>query len=256
MPSSVGSAVVDMSAGVSGSGVLSAAGTSLTLGATSISGYLNIVGGNVTFAAAGSNISVLTISGGFTIVNNAVVADQVNFMAGNIIGTAALTANHLLSNNQGFNLNAAVVVNQQAMLGGQLVFGSSGALTISASAKAQLLSAMTFTGNSAMTVTNNGAFSVASPLLFQDINLAGAGSFSVTSTLSVQTAQITQATISLSGSGVFKGANTQIVSVGKVVGSPKVKAVIGTYTLYCTGECDQVTTAGIPTSAFRFTVSA
>jgi hypothetical protein len=254
--SSVGSAVVDMSAGVSGSGVLTAAGTSLLLGATSISGYLNIVGGNTTFSATGSNVSVLTLSGGFTIVNKAVVAGQVNFMAGNIIGTATLTAGQLLSNNQGFNLNAAVVVNVQASLGGLLSFGSSGALTISASAKAQLLSSMTFTGVPAMTVTNNGAFAVASPVVFQNINLAGAGTMSVSSTLSVQTAQITQSAISLSGSGVFKGANTEIVSVGKVAASPKVKAVIGTYTLYCTAECDDVTTAGIPTSPFRFTASA
>jgi hypothetical protein len=107
-----------------------------------------------------------------------------------------------------------------------------------------------------MTFTNNGAFSVSSPAVFQNINLAGAGTVSVSSSLSVQTAQVTQSTISLSGSGVFKGSNTQIVSVGKVKGSPKVKAVIGTYTLYCTGECDQVTTTGIPTSPFHFTVSA
>lgn len=254
--STVGSAVVDMSAGVSGSGVFSAAGTSLMLGATSISGYLNIVGGNVTFGAAGSNVSVLTISGGYAIVNNAVTAGQVNFMAGNLIGTASLNAGQLLCNNQGFNLNAAVSVSVQASLGGLIAFGSSGSLLIASSAKAQLLSSMTFTGVPDMTVTNNGAFAVTSPVVFQNINLAGSGTVSVSSTLSVQTAQVTQSTIALSGSGVFKGANTEIISVAQVTGSPNVKAVIGTYTFYCKSECDRITTKGIPTSPFQFTASA
>jgi hypothetical protein len=92
--------------------------------------------------------------------------------------------------------------------------------------------------------------------VFQNINLAGSGTMSVSSTLSVQTAQVTQSTIALSGSGVFKGANTEIISVAKVTGSPNVKAVIGTYTVYCTSECDRITTKGIPTSPFQFTVSA
>ena len=253
---SVGSAVVDMSAGVSGAGVLTAAGTSLALGKTTISGYLNVVGGNVTFGAAGTNVSVLTLSGGYTIVNNDVSASQVNFMSGNLIGTASLNAGQLLSNNQGFNLDAAVSVSGQASLGGLLAFGSSGALTIQSTATAQLLSSITFTGVPAQTVTNNGAFSVSSPAVFQNINLAGTGSVSVSSSLSVQTAQFSQSKVALSGSGVFKGANTQIVTLGKVTGSPKVKAVIGAYTFYCVGECDQVSTTGIPTSPFHFTVSS
>jgi len=213
----------------------------------------------VTLGAAGSNISVVTLSGGYTITTFPVSANQLNLISGNLIGTD-FSAVQLLSNNQGFNLDAPISVSGQASLGGLLSFGSAGGLTIGASGSMNLLAAMVFTGLPDMTVTNNGIINANSPLTFQNINLAGAGSVSVSSILSIQAAQVSQAAINLSGSGVFKGANTQI-TLPKIAGSPKVKAVIGlssvgTYTFYCSEECDNISTSGTPTDPFRFTVSA
>lgn len=253
--SAVGSAAVDMSAGVSGAGVLSAAGESLALGETTISGAVNIIGGNVTFNAANSNISVLTLSGGYTITSFAVATSQLNFISGNLVGAGGINTVQLLSNNQGFNLDAMVSVSGQASLGGLLTLGSSAGLTIGSAGSINLLAAMVFTGVPAMTVTNNGVINVNSPLTFQNINLAGSGTASVASTLSIQTAQLTQSAINLSGAGVFKGSNT-LINIPKVAGTPMVKAVIGTYTIYCKGECDNVSNLATSTSPFQFTVSS
>jgi len=252
----VGSAVVDMTAGVSGSGVLTSSGSTLALGKTTLTGALNIVGGNTTFSASGSNVSILTISGGYAIVNHGVMASQLNFMSGNLIGSSSITAVQLLSNTQGFNLGLPVTVTGQASLGGLLAFAPSGMLTISSTGKINVLSSLVFTGTAGQSVINNGAFAVSAPVTFQTINLGGTGTSTVTSTLSIQAASVTQMTVALGSAGVFKGSSSQITTISKVTGSPKVKAVIGTYTLYCKGECDNVSTSAVPTSSFHFTASS
>jgi len=75
---------------------------------------------------------------------------------------------------------------------------------------------------------------------------------SAQSTLSFQTATITQTAVALSGAGIFKGANTRIISVGKVSASSSVNAVIGAYSFSCPTECDDVSTSGTPTDNFNF----
>lgn len=249
----VGSANVNLTVGVSGAGVLSAAGSTLLLGATTLSGALNVIGGNTTFTAAGTNVSILTLSGGYTIVNNPVSTKQLNLLSGNLIGTSGVTASQLYFSSQGYNLNAAVSVTKSASVGGLMAFGSSGAFTIASTATFNTLASVTFTGVPGMTVTNNGVFNVASPVVFTNINLAGSGSASVSSTLSVQTATVTQTAVNLSGSGVFKGSNTKIISIGSVAASPTVSAVIGAYSFQCPAQCDDISTSGVPTSSFTFT---
>jgi len=248
----VGNAVANLTAGVSGAGVLSAAGSNLILGNTSLTGALNIVGGNVSFAKAGSSVSILSISGGFTILDNAVWTKQLNLLSGNLIGAAALTASQLYFSSTGFNLNAAVIVTKTASVGGLVAFGSNGALTLTSAAVFSTLASVTFTGVPGMTVTNNGAFNVVSPVVFTNINLAGSGSVSAQSTLSFQTSTISQAAVALSGAGIFKGANTKILGIGKVSAATTVHATIGAYSFTCPAECDSVSTTGLPTSSFNF----
>jgi hypothetical protein len=248
----VGSANVNMTAGVSGSGVLSAAGSTLMLGATSLAGALNIVGGNTTFSAAGTSISILTISGGFAILSYSVSASQLNLMSGNVIGAGGIMAKQLYFSSQGFNLNSAVTVTKSASVGGLLAFGSSGSFTIASTATLSTLASVTFTGVPGMTVTNNGILNVASPVVFTNINLGGSGNATVSSTLSVQTATVHQGAVNLSGAGVFKGSNTQITSIGAVTASPVVDATIGAYSFTCPGSCNDVSTNGVPTSSFTF----
>jgi hypothetical protein len=249
----VGSAVVNMSLGVSGAGILSAAGSVLTLGNTSVS-TMNIVGGNVSFNSAGSNIPLLTISGGYTFVNYAISTAQLNLMSGNLVGPAAVTASMLYFNTQGFNLGGPVSVTSTASLGGLLAFATGGSLTFASTATVTASSSLTFTGVPGATVTNNGAFMVSAPVTFQNIDLAGSGSSSVSASLSIQTATVSQNTVTLTGSGNFVGSNTQIVSIASVKGSPNVRAVIGTYSIKCPKECDSVSTNGVPTNSFTFKV--
>ena len=248
----VGSAVASMAAGVSGSGVLSAAGSSLVLGNATLTGALNVIGGNVTFSAAGSSVAILTVSGGYTIINHAVKAKQLNLLSGNLIGTAALTADQLYFSSQGFNLNSAVVITKTASVGGIVAFGSSGAFTLAATAVFNTLASVQFTGVPGMTVTNNGAFNVVSPVTFQNINLAGSGTVSVKAKLTIQTATVTQSSIALSGAGVFTGSTTKLVNIAKISAPTTVYAVIGSYSFQCPTECDQVSTSGTPTSIFTF----
>lgn len=248
----VGNAAANMTAGVSGAGVLSGAGSSLILGNTSLTGALNVVGGNVTFAAAGSSVAILSVSGGYTILNHPVSAKQLNLLSGNIIGSATLTASQLYFSSTGFNLNSALTVTQSASVGGLLAFGSTGSLMLTSSATFNTLASMTFTGVPAMTVTNHGTFSLTSPVVFQNINLAGSGSVSAKSTLSFQTSTVTQSAVALSGAGIFKGSNTRIISVGKVSAATTVNAVIGSYSFTCPAECDDISTSGTPTSSFNF----
>lgn len=249
--STVGSSVANLSAGVSGAGVLSAAGSSLTLGATTVNA-VNLVGGNVTFAAAGSDIPILTFSGGNGAINFPVKASQLNLLNGNLNGVAAVTAKQLYLSSQGFNLNGAVTVSSQASLGGLIAFGSTGALTIGATATANAYASLTFTGVSGMTVTNNGVVTAASPIVFQGINLAGNGNLTAGATVSFQTSTVAQTIVTLQSSGVVKGANTRIAGFAAIKAPTSVKATIGSYSFSCPLECDNVVTSTFPTNNFRF----
>lgn len=249
--STVGSSVANMTAGVSGAGVLSAAGTTLTLGATTVN-TLNLVGGNVTFAAAGSDIAILTFSGGNALINFALKAAQLNLLNGNLGGSGAVSAKQVYLNSQGFNLNGAVTVTSQASLGGLIAFGSTGALTIGAAATANAYASLTLTGVSGMTFTNNGVVTAANPIVFQGINLAGTGNVTAAATVSFQTATVAQTFVTLQSSGVLKGANTRIAGISAVKASSSVKATIGSYSFSCPKECDNVVTSTFPTNNFRF----
>jgi len=246
----VGNAVANLTAGVSGAGVLSAAGSVLLLGNTTVN-VLNVVGGNVSFDKVGSDVSVLTVSGGITKVNNAVSAKQLNLLSGTVQGAATVSAAQLYVSSQGFGLNAALTVSSTASVGGLISFGSAGSLTLQSTASFSTLASVTFTGVPGRTVTNNGVLNAISPVVFNNINLAGSGSANVQSTLSFQTAVLTQNSVTLSGAGVLKGANTNL-SIAKVKSTPTVNAVIGSYSFTCPGECDSVSTSTTPTSAFTF----
>jgi len=249
--STVGSSVANLTAGVSGAGVLSAAGSILTLGVATVN-TLNLVGGNVTFAAAGSDIPVLSFAGGNGLVNFPIKATQLNLLNGNLNGAGAVTASQVYLNSQGFNLNGAVTVSSTASLGGLIAFGSTGALTIGANATANAYASLTLTGVSGMTVTNNGVLTAANPVVFQGINLAGTGSVTAGATVSFQTATVAQASVTLQSSGVVKGANTRIAGISAIKAPTSVKATIGSYSFSCPKECDNVVTSTFPTNNFRF----
>ncbi|CUG92769.1 Hypothetical protein, putative [Bodo saltans] len=252
--SSVGTAVANFSAGVRGAGVLTGAGSNLILGNTTLSGAVNVVGGNVTFVGAGSTIGTLTISGGYLVLNNQVAATQLNFLAGNVVGSSTLTAAQLYLSSAGFNLDSAVVATKSAAVGGLLAFGSTGALTIGSAATLTTLASITFTGAPGPTVTNLGNLSITAPTVFQNINLEGSGNLYTSTTVFFQTATLTQTAVILSGAGIFKGANTRILVIGRVAAStaPSVSATIGAFSFTCPTECDDVSTSGTPTDNFNF----
>jgi hypothetical protein len=250
--STVGSAVSDFSAGLNGAGVFSAAGATTKVGNVTMSGSFNVVGGNVTFSSSGSSIATLSISGGYSIFIHSVSATQLNLMSGNTVGPGSLSASSLQYSTPGFNLNNALSVSNSASMGGLLAFGGSGSLTFQSTCNVSLVSSMTFTGAAGPTVTNNGVIATTSPLSFQNINLGGSGEVDVSSTLSFQSATITQATISLAGSGIFKGASTMITMVNAVKAPSVVHAIIGSYSMNCPKECDSVSTSTIPSDNFHF----
>ena len=253
--STVGSAIVDMSAGVSGSGVLSAAGVNLLIGSANISGYTNLVGGNLTIKSA-SWFNVLTVSGGFVILNAGASCAQLNLLNGNLKGSGGITAASLTANSAGINLDTALTITSTGTNTAKTLFafGKMGSFTISAGAVYTVMHTLTFTGTPGQNVMNNGAIKSSAAVLFQGINLLGTGTVSTSSTFALSTMSVTQSSVTLSGSGSFTGSTVTISSIAKVIATPTVLATFGSYTVTCGKECDNVSTATQPNSPFSFVV--
>ena len=253
----VGAANVAMAKGVTGKGVLSAAGTTLTLGSVNVSGAVNIIGGTVNFGSK-ADIGLLTLEGGTVYADAAVEAKQFTMLGGNLEGTSGVSAVSATLQSQGFNLNTAVTVSGNfATLGKSLIsFGKTGALTLTSTGTMNVGGALTLTGTPGRSFVNNGKVTVANPLQSQNIDISGTGAFEINSaTFTVSTINFQIGSIKLSGSGVFKGSNTYIMGISSVSSANGVNAIFGAYAVTFP-NASSVTTMTQPTTDFHFSGSS
>ena len=254
--STLATAVVNMQAGVSGSGVLSAEGSSVSIGNVNISGVVNVIGGNTTFTTPGW-VAKINVNGGVLVAEAAIKASHLMMLAGSADGAGGVTAVNASLNCPGFNLNTKIdVTGTFTSQGASLIaFGSRGSISIAAGGQLTPQGPLTFTGIPGRTVTNHGTIVASSPVTFQNTNLGGSGTCSISSTLNMNTATFMQSTVALSGSGKFSGSTTTITSLAKVTGTPGVTGTIGVYKFTCIAECDSISTSSVPTNSFHFVVS-
>lgn len=255
--SAAGTAALNISAGVTGAGVLSLACKTSNLYGVSMSGYVNALGGDVIFMSQ-SDMAVLTIDGGNVVFMKSVYPTQLNLLAGTLAGTGVATAASVLLSTQGLSLGAAVTVNKSMTLENSVLsFEAGGALKIDSTATATVTGAVTLTGApNGKGVTNNGVIKAQADLTSQNIPILGSGSVSASARVQVSQIQFTQASVSLSSGASFSGANTFLtIGAVKAAAGGNVHGVIGDYDFQCPGECDHVVTPGSkpPISIFSFT---
>lgn len=247
--SALGTAQVNMSAGVTGSGVLSGASTQLLLGNVNFTGYINVAGGNVTFATK-SQVATLSLAGGALKSLAPVTATTFSALNGALYGS--LTANNGYINSQGFDLNGYLTFSGSVTTasGSLIAFGAGSGLTFASGAQLNAAGSLQLTGVPGQTVTNYGTINANGAVAFQNINLRGTGTVNVAGTLQVSTNTVAQSSISLSSGAIFKGSNAMLTI--PLISGTNVKAVIGSYTLKCGSKCTDVDTTALPTSSFSF----
>lgn len=252
---SVGTAVVDLSPGLGGTGVVTASGTSMTVGASRFDGVLNVAAGNVTLAK-GAAVATATVGGGRLNAAGAVTVTALRLAAGSLGGSVTAAAVQLQS--PGFGLDGALTVSGRMSTSGTslLAYGAGGALVVSSNATLVAGGPLTLTGASGHSLRNDGTLVASSRTTLQNIDLMGRGSASVTAALAVSTASVSQATVRLAGAGVLSGSVTRIGTIGSVAAKPSVDAVIGAYHFTCPGQCTSVRTDGTPTADFAFSVGS
>lgn len=252
----LGNAVLNMTNGATGAGVLTLSSQTATVANLAMSGDVNMLGGAAIVSGV-SSMGILTIKGGNAVFNAATYPQQLNILTGTTAGAATVTAANVYVSTKGFTLGSVVVANATASLeASTLTFGMEGGFTISAGAKATVIGALLLTGPAFIQgVTNHGSIECSAALMSQNINIKGSGSITVASTLTINTATLSQSAVNLNAGAKFTGQHS-FLTVGKIdsVSGGTVTAVIGDYTMTCKGECDNVSTPGqtTPTSAFTF----
>jgi len=252
----LGNAVLNLTNGATGSGVLTLSSQQATVGGLNFAGAVNMLGG-AAIVAGESSVGILTIDGGNAVFSARTYAGQLNIMTGTSAGSSKVIASNVWVSTKGFTLGSTIEVNKSATFyASTLTFGQDGAFTIAAGATATATGALLLTGPAFIQgVTNNGVFNAQAAVSSQNINIQGSGSISVTSTLTINTATVSQAAVLLNSGSSFTGSNT-FLTLGKVesVSGGVVKAVLGDYTLTCQKECDNVSTPSstTPTASFSF----
>jgi hypothetical protein len=256
----VGTAVVNMSNGVTGAGMISASGSSMILGGLNFTGFLNVVGGNLTFASKTSSVGVFSIAGGTTFLTSEINAAQLNLLNGIVTGTSTLRAQKTYIKTKGFVLDGSVHFIESAYIASRalLTFTRNGNLWARHENILYIPSgaSLSLTGSSnAAGFTNDGIVSMSGKFSTQNINVAGSGSFNVSAALQISSVTFTTNRVRLSTGGSFKGANSNL-AVAAVTGSPAVAATFGSYTVQCVMSCNAVDTTHTPTSNFAFSIAS
>jgi hypothetical protein len=249
--SAVGIANVNMTAGVSGQGVLTGSSSQLLLANVNVSGYVNCAGGNVTFGGSSKNVvsGAVTLAGGLLSVNSATEVAMLNLLSGGIVGSVTASKGYIKTT--GLNLNGVVSFTGAVTASNSLLaFGQQGSLVFTSGATLSVNGATTFTGVPGRSVTNDGTITASASTDFQNINLQGSGSVNVNAAVTVSTCNIAQSTIAIASGSSFSGSNAQL-SIGSITGT-SVSAVIGDYKLNCGAQCTNVDTTAPPTSNFKF----
>ena len=253
---SLGMAEVMIPQGLTGSGSVKAEGASLVMGNANFSGTLTAQSGMVSFSAA-SSVATLVVDGASINTMHALNVNSLSRTSGSINGNSTITAMSTSLTSSGFNINASLVLSGNAtVMGSTVSFGApNGKITVTSGATLTTSSTVQLAGPSGTGgVVNHGTLNVQGALSFQNIDLTGTGSVTVSDTLHVNTVTIGQSLIALTGNGVFKGSTTDITNIAQITGSPSVTGTIGSYSFSCGAACKNVKTAGIPTSKFNFAI--
>ncbi len=254
--SAVGNAVVNVSAGASGAGVLSLACKSASLYGLSMTGFVNVLGGDSIFMTQ-SAVGVLTIDGGNAVFMQTVSPGQLNLLGGTTSGNGAVLAGQVLVSTKGLTLGSSVTANQTATLEKSVLsFGETASVTIASNATATVTGAVMLTGTpNGKGVTNNGKLQVQAALTSQNIPVTGAGVVEASAKFTVSQVTFSQSAVTLSSGAVFSGMNT-FLNIGKITNAHggAVKAQLGDYTFQCPAQCDHVVTPNSqpPTTNFQF----
>ena len=253
----LGTANVMLNGGLSGMGEVKAEGTMLTISASNYSGAIVAQAGNLLFSGAGS-VNSLYVTGSTVWSTAAVMVSNLNLQNGQIGPSGPITAASATILSPGFIINGSLVFTGTAsVMGSVLAFGKNGKLTVASGATLTASATVSFTGPAGTAgVVNHGVIDVTGAVTFQNIDLKGTGSVTVSDELRVNTITFSQSRVALSGAGVFKGETTDITNLGAVSGSPMVDATIGSYSFACPKQCDNIRTIGIPTSNFHFKVGS
>jgi hypothetical protein len=250
----LGTAVVQLLGGLSGVGKVKAEGAQLTISACNYSGALVAQAGDVWFSGAAS-VNSLYITGSNVYSTAAMTVSNLNLLNGQIGPSGQMTAASATIKSPGFIINGSLALTGSASVSASvLAFGKLGKLTVAAGATLTATATVSFTGPAGTPgVVNHGVIDAAGALTFQNIDLKGTGSVTVSDELRVNTITFSQSIVALSGAGVFQGETTDITNLSAVSGNPMVHATIGNYFISCPNQC-AVRTVGIPTSNFHFKV--
>jgi hypothetical protein len=249
----LGTAAVMLNGGLAGVGELKAEGSVIEIGASNYSGAIVAQAGDVIFTAAGT-VNSLYITGSNVYAQGAVTVSNLNLQNGQIGPSGPINAASATILSPGFIINGSLVLTGSAsVMGSVLAFGKYGKLTVASGATLTASATVSFTGPAGTAgVVNHGVIDATGAVTFQNIDLKGTGSVTVSDELRVNTITFSQSLVALSGAGVFKGETTDITNLGAVSGSPMVDATIGSYSFSCAKQCANIKTIGIPTSNFHF----
>jgi hypothetical protein len=249
----LGTADVTLGGGLSGVGEVKVEGAQLRIVACNYSGVVVAQAGTVMFSDA-SRVNALCITGSFVYSDAVVAVENLNLQNGQLGPSGSINAASATILSPGFIINGSLVLTGSAnVMGSVLAFGEYGKVTIAAGATMKASATVTFTGPPGTAgMVNHGVLDVAGVATFQNIDLRGTGTVMVSDELRVNTITFSQSLVALTGAGVFKGATTDITSLGAVTASPVVDVTIGAYTFICGKQCTKIRTIGIPASNFLF----
>lgn len=252
----LGVASCSLPAGLTGSGYVHVEGQSFTVGGANFSGSINAQAGLFSSSAA-SFINTLMISGATVTVDKKLSVATAAMTAGQIQGTSSLEIADGTLMSAGFNINATTVFTKNFKATGSVIsLGTKGKLHIASGATFTAASSTSVSGPTGTGgIENNGMIMASGSFSVTNIDIMGTGSVTVAEEFQVGTLTISQAVVALTGTGKFVGATTDISSIGKITGTPGVTGAIGAYSVTCPKECDNVSTSGIPTTTFIFSVS-
>lgn len=262
---------------VSGRGTVVASGKSTTFGQSSFEGTVSCQGQSCVFANSSSTISnlvlmagsllvatgttlgtsITTLGNGIVTTSGTLTADHLNIIGAGSLSGLTVAAKHLYVNvSTSYTLNGGVSVSGDATFDyATISFGPQGLLHLAPTATAQNKRMLAFNGPpKSPGLTNNGAFTLAHALTSTNINLVGAGSWSLSgATLRVTGAQLAATTITLAQASTVSGANT-CLSIGTLSGGT-IKAKIDSIAFQASSQIKSIA-AGctpLPTNVFSFT---
>jgi len=257
-----GDANVTFSGAVTGAGSLAAGGRLTSINACNIS-TLTVNGGNTYFlATSGAAAGQLNIAGGTANFGGVLQGASCSITAGIIQGSngGSVSCAAASLSTKGLSLGATLQITSSMSVDGQSLVSFAqgvGSIVVASSATVNVGSPLTLTGPSGTPgVSNSGSWTVGASLSLNNIDFKGTGSLTVSGSVTTQSNTLVASTVTVSGSGSVKGQSTNLnLSAVKDAAGSKVQAVLGSYSIVCPKECDNVSTGNtFPPQSYSLTI--